>query len=62
MAAFSLAFAEAGESIYPAPAKNAAGVVDRAAATAKSAIGGRLLQNLPSTRWPAGWPTAPAAC
>ena len=54
MAAFSLAFAEAGESIYPAPAKNAAGIVDRAASTAKSAIGGRLLQNFTLDKV-AGW-------
>ena len=51
---FQLAFAEAGESIYPAAAKNAAGVVDRAAATAKSAIGGRLLQNFTLDKV-AGW-------
>ena len=54
MAAFSLSFAEAGESIYPAPEKNAAGIVDRAAATAKSAIGGRLLQNFTLDKV-AGW-------
>ncbi len=54
MAAFALGFAEAGESLYPAPVKNAAGVVDRAAATAKSAISGRFLQNFTLDKV-AGW-------
>src|SRR5512134_1416390 len=54
MAAFQLAFAESGESIYPAPVKSATGVVDRAAATAKSAISGRFLQNFTLDKV-AGW-------